>query len=1160
MPGVYASVYIDDTDGISRTVNYDYTGNTVAFYSLTVDLNGGTGSSTNTLLMAGNSLMSGTETVGQYGNGTFVQTGGTNSVNSLTLGASQFINGGAYSTYVADTAGFGIYSLGGTATLTAGVESIGATSVFSNYGQPETSISGTGLFNQTLGTNNVGILKLGDDDGAVGTYNLQGGSLTAGTVYFCSNSTFSQTGGSVSYTTLIQTSGSLVAGQPGGLLSSPLVLSQGGSPANFNLQGGVLTSPSITVGLGGTLAVGGGSLACSAVNLDGGTLSLGALTLDGGLAIPTGNVASGAALPTLNLYAGTLAAEDAYLGSSAGASSFSQPGQITFTPSDLYVGYALGSTSVYMLAGGALSSGAQYVGYSGVGIFNQSGGTNVASTLSLGANQGATGIYTLSGAGSLIASEEDIGATSYTYTPGQPEILSSGVGVFTQTGGTNEASSLYLGNENGAAGVYNLQGGVLMAGTIFFSSNATFSQTGGMLSYSTLNQSGGSIVAGAAGGLFASPLTLAAGGSPINYVLTGGTLTSPTINVGAGGSFNMSGGALVCEEFNLNGGTATFPSIVLDTGVAVPTFSVAPGGSTPAFNLSSGTLAAVNTYLGQRSGVSLYAQPANPSFNTGTLYVAYNAASTAEYVLSAGSVAGSMNIGYSGAGTFVQTGGSVSAGYTWNLGTNVGASGAYLLSDGSLAQTVGDPNEYVGYGGAGEFIQSGGSNSMNGLDNGASLALGFKAGSSGTYILSGGTIYVDASTSGSSHGEEFVGDGGTGNFIQTGGTNQIGALSPIFDEYGRSPQLDAVLIGVQKNSSGLYTLGAGTLTVFDNNPEMLNAGNPYGGGAELVGFSGTGAFVQTGGTNSCAGHAGILYVGYSAGASGSYALSGGTLSTLNDGVTAQNEIAGSECIGYSGTGTFTQTGGSNACTGVDGSLYLGYNSGSKGVYTLGGGTLTAVNEQIGYNGNGTFTQTGGVNTTSNLYVGGGYYSGDFYYPLSTYILTGGELSVAEALIVEGGGSYGRLVLEGGTATVGSVSASNISLTGLAGANTYGNLTVMGDFQGGQLTLGIGGEPDNGEFGLLTVDGTASLYGGLDVTFLNGFVPAIGDTYAFLTAGNVTGAFNSMSSPYQVQVNYTPTGVSITFVPEPTALGLLAVAAGLLMRRRRNRGFELPPSS
>jgi hypothetical protein len=153
-----------------------------------------------------------------------------------------------------------------------------------------------------------------------------------------------------------------------------------------------------------------------------------------------------------------------------------------------------------------------------------------------------------------------------------------------------------------------------------------------------------------------------------------------------------------------------------------------------------------------------------------------------------------------------------------------------------------------------------------------------------------------------------------------------------------------------------------------------------------------------------------------------------------------------------------------------------------------------------------------------------------------------------------------LVLEGGTATVGSVSASNISLTGLAGANTYGNLTVMGDFQGGQLTLGIGGEPDNGEFGLLTVDGTASLYGGLDVTFLNGFVPAIGDTYAFLTAGNVTGAFNSMSSPYQVQVNYTPTGVSITFVPEPTALGLLAVAAGLLMRRRRNRGFELPPSS
>ena len=82
------------------------------------------------------------------------------------------------------------------------------------------------------------------------------------------------------------------------------------------------------------------------------------------------------------------------------------------------------------------------------------------------------------------------------------------------------------------------------------------------------------------------------------------------------------------------------------------------------------------------------------------------------------------------------------------------------------------------------------------------------------------------------------------------------------------------------------------------------------------------------------------HLAYNAGSSGSYTLGGGTLS-----------VTGTEYIGYYGTGTFTQTGGTNT---VYGNLDLGYNAGSSGSYTLGGGTLsvTGESEQIGCSGSG----------------------------------------------------------------------------------------------------------------------------------------------------------------------------------------------------------------
>ena len=86
------------------------------------------------------------------------------------------------------------------------------------------------------------------------------------------------------------------------------------------------------------------------------------------------------------------------------------------------------------------------VGYSGAGVFTQSGGTVTTPNIYLGNNidSGSTGAYTLSG-GTVSASNLSIGAPA--------------TGTFTQSGGAATLSSgLYLGGGPTGIGTYNLSG------------------------------------------------------------------------------------------------------------------------------------------------------------------------------------------------------------------------------------------------------------------------------------------------------------------------------------------------------------------------------------------------------------------------------------------------------------------------------------------------------------------------------------------------------------------------------------------------------------------------------------------------------------------------------------------------------------------------------
>src|SRR5262249_23130808 len=129
-------------------------------------------------------------------------------------------------------------------------------------------------------------------------------------------------------------------------------------------------------------------------------------------------------------------------------------------------------------------------------------------------------------------------------------------------------------------------------------------------------------------------------------------------------------------------------------------------------------------------------------------------------------------------------------------------------------------------------------------------------------------------------------------------------------------------IASASTSTSVYNLGSGSLT--------LTKGQTY------VGYAGNGAFNQSGGlftinfTSSSAQPA--LYIARSAGSTGAYNLSSGSLAITN----------GYVMVGYQGNGVFNQSSGNITLTssiGAGGSFELGELAGGTGIYNLSGGSL-----------------------------------------------------------------------------------------------------------------------------------------------------------------------------------------------------------------------------
>ena len=567
-----------------------------------------------------------------------------------------------------------------------------------------------------------------------------------------------------------------------------------------------------------------------------------------------------------------------------------------------------------------------------------------------------------------------------------------------------------------------------------------------------------------------------------------------------------------------NGGTAS----ITKTGAIGFLLDLGNGAGSGSVQMSAGNLSSEDEYLGFANPGS-FVQSGGTNNSPGgslSLYLGYNANSLGTYSLGGSGllVPGELYVGYNGTGIFNQSGGT-NAGTTFGggqvgilVGYGSGSSGTYNLSGSGVVSALQD--EYVGYnaGSRGSFQQTGGSNSADGLF----------IGTGGTYTLSGGTLQITAKlTSASVYGSFDCGscinagifDGGNGmatlmaasctldltsgtwrnmehtNVVMGGNTLLIvpkgfdtstdfgsysslglthtagttmtvpvgalvtgsfasgdplicqGSLAAFLDVGSTSP--GAINLNGGIAVSGTASLGSGTLTI-NNVSSNITGGllqTPYA----YVGSGGTGPFSHSAGTvQLIAGIAsGNLYLGYQAGDMGTYTLANGQLLTYNLIYTT----GGSECLGCSGSGLLTQTSGSNSTS----QIYLGYNPGSRGTYNLSGsGGLSAGNEYVGYNGTGVLTQSGGTNTVATaLSLAGGS------SPNGTYNLSGGLLVVSSLSVGSGSASFN---FSGGTLRSGS--SFSIALPMMLGSSGGGatfdtagyTVTLSGSLSGpGSLT-------------------------------------------------------------------------------------------------------------
>jgi hypothetical protein len=604
--------------------------------------------------------------------------------------------------------------------------------------------------------------------------------------------------------------------------------------------------------------------------------------------------------------------------------------------------FYIGDTSPgdYNFSNGLLSARSVIVGDGVAGSFHQSGGSfRATDRLILGQGDRFTfaegdGRFELT-AGTLVAATIQIGEPNGRLGPPGAD------GTFVQTGGSNFAGGLRLGGESDTTSgnnyTYTLNDGLLVtSNTVVYGGNGNFTQFGGFH-----HVEGPLAIAGFYGRSFTPFIA--------QYTLSGGVVTARSLSIDFGtlaqsaGTNQISGDLVIGLKpsmsprsfYNLGGGSlSTSNTFVIDSangrfsqsggthvvGNLLEVAGFAPQGFGPGYTLSAGELIASNIRVSTNGAFS---QSGGSAAAEG-ISVAKGA-----YTLGGGSVLVSgLSIGTGATGLVHQTAGTLVATNQVILGlgdarNSLAGIGRFELSGGALSTTalqLGTPTGYPGSpGGEGFFVQSGGSNLVGALVVGTWDSLDRN---DSAFMLNEGTL---ATSNTLVHPDS--------HFDQSGGLHWVDGPLVV---RGNISRLAARFAG--------YNLSNGLVRSRSLDVEMAH-------------------FQQLGGTNEVAGDLRVAEVPYIG--ENEYVLSAGVLTTSNT------------FVFPSLLGTFIQRGGTHIVAGTL-DLPAGTSSSSSDAsrvnYRLEGGHLDVRDIRVG--SNSTFVHVSGIvsNRGTLTLVGGQWQS------------------------------------------------------------------------------------------------------------------------------------------------------------------------------------------